>query len=83
MNNQPQQSNQRVYKTTEAQRNASKKYHNKLKSIDILAYRQKQAEYRETYLINKAETEADRILQDEYELYCETGRRPDSWYINN
>jgi len=84
MNNQPQQTQQpRVYKTSEAQRRASKKYNDRLKQEDIQAYRERQAEYREKRVINKAEWEADAILQQQYEDFCETGRRPDSYYLDN
>ena len=81
--NQPQQATQPSgYKTSEAQRRASKKYRDKMMLLNPRAYKERLAEYRETYLMEKAEQEASLIQQQEEEDYMEaSGSEQQQWHL--
>ena len=63
----------RQYKTTEAQRRASKAYRERMKQFDPQAYKAKVKEYNETAkekrLIDLAEWEAEREMMRDVERY--------------
>ena len=76
----PQVQQPRVYKTSAAQRQASKKYRDKMMLLNPRAYKERLAEYRETYLVEKAEQEASMIQQQEEQDYMEaSGSEQQQW----